>query len=91
MKMSHRDLGLTMKDVVTGFEGVAIGYVQYLTGCNQVLLTPKVNSKSKGDACWFDESRLKVLSKPRVELIPPIPSKQDFVPTGFAEPAPTKR
>lgn len=56
-----RQLGDRMKDMITGFEGVATGYVRYLTGCHQFLLAPRV--KDDGalvDSQWFDESRLKV-------------------------------
>lgn len=54
-------LGKTVKDKVTGFTGVATGYVQYLTGCNQVLVAPKVKEDgSLPDSAWFDEQRLEV-------------------------------
>lgn len=39
-----KELGRKYKDKITGFEGVATGYVRYLTGCNQVLLAPAVDS-----------------------------------------------
>ena len=54
-------LGRTVRDKITGFAGVAMGRVEYLTGCNQVLVTPKV--KADGgveDSRWFDEPRLVV-------------------------------
>lgn len=38
---SEVGLGETYEDCITGFTGVAVGYVQYLTGCNQALLVPR--------------------------------------------------
>jgi hypothetical protein len=32
------DLGVTVKDVIHGFEGVVTGRCQYLTGCTQYLV-----------------------------------------------------
>jgi hypothetical protein len=52
-------LGLIYKDKITDFEGVATGHVRYLTGCNQVLITPKIDKEGKPrEAQWFDEQRL---------------------------------
>ena len=52
-------LGKKVKDKITGFEGVVTGRVEYLTGCNQCLVQPKVG-KDGGfkDSQWFDEQRL---------------------------------
>jgi hypothetical protein len=36
-------LGVTAKDLVTGFEGKVLGLCQYITGCNQVLIQPKLD------------------------------------------------
>lgn len=56
-------LGMKYKDKITGFEGVATGYVRYLTGCNQVLLAPAVDSTGAlRDSQWFDEQRLDVIA-----------------------------
>jgi hypothetical protein len=54
-------LGATYTDKITGFSGVATGYVQYLTGCNQVLIQPRVDSEGRTrDSSWFDEQRLDI-------------------------------
>jgi hypothetical protein len=51
-------LGRKYKDAITGFSGVAVGHVRYVSGCNQVLLTPPVDKDGKLiDAQWFDEQR----------------------------------
>lgn len=54
-------LGLTYTDKITGFKGVAVGHVRYLSGCNQALLAPKVGeSGALVSSEWFDEQRLDV-------------------------------
>ena len=64
-----KELGRKYKDKITGFEGVATGYVRYLTGCNQVLLAPAVDSTGAlRDPQWFDEQRLDVIDDEPVTL-----------------------
>lgn len=61
--------GKRAKDVVTGFSGVAIGYCQYQTGCNQVLIAPRVSKDGEfQESRWFDEQRVKVTSGGSVRL-----------------------
>lgn len=61
--------GQTLRDIVTGFVGIATGRVEYLTGCTQLLLQPKVDEKnSPGEARWFDEDRLELLPNPVISL-----------------------
>lgn len=66
----NNKLGCTGTDAITGFTGVATGYVEYITGCNQFLLTPKVDEKGKPeDGRWFDEQRVRFDgSLSRIEL-----------------------
>ncbi len=53
------NLGTTICDKITGFEGVITGRVEYLTGCVQYLLTPKIaEDGSHRNGEWFDEGRL---------------------------------
>jgi hypothetical protein len=40
-------LGQTVKDKLTGFQGLATGFCSYITGCSQVLVQPKM--KKGGD------------------------------------------
>lgn len=62
-------LGTTMKDQITGFKGVVVGYCQYITGCHQVLLVPKVGKDgSYVDSCWFDEQRCTQVGTKVVDL-----------------------
>lgn len=59
--MDLTDLGRTATDKITGFTGVATGICFYLSGCNQVLLVPKVAADGAyKDGQWFDVQRLTV-------------------------------
>jgi hypothetical protein len=54
-------LGITVKDKITGFTGVVTGFVVYISGCNQALVVPKAKADgSLSDAQWFDEQRLDI-------------------------------
>lgn len=62
-------LGRTYKDRITGFSGVATGFCQYISGCNQVLLTPKASkdgSYKSGE--WFDVQRCEVVGSSWISL-----------------------
>jgi hypothetical protein len=52
-------LGSKAKDTITGFSGVVTGFCEYISGCNQVLLTPPVD-KDGGykSGQWFDVQRV---------------------------------
>ena len=61
-------LGSTVKDIITGFEGVITGHVAYITGCQQYLLVPKGGKTERPKAEWFDEDRLKAVKVKIVSL-----------------------
>lgn len=75
-------LGSTVKDIISDFQGVATGRVQYITGCNQILVQPKAANNSFIAAEWIDEQRLIVLEN---EII-----KIDQKPDGFGQMAPVR-
>ncbi len=54
------ELGAMLREVITGFKGVAMGRTQYFTGCNHYgLLSPILNKDGKPEEWqWFDETRL---------------------------------
>ncbi len=56
----HSCIGYTFKDKITGFIGVAVARVEYISGCNQLLLSPKVVDNKANEAHWFDEQRCEV-------------------------------
>lgn len=60
--MDQINLGARFRDRITGFTGVATGLVQYISGCNQVLLVPAAkdgNELKSGE--WFDVQRVEVI------------------------------
>ena len=63
-------MGMKCEDKITGFVGMATGFVSYLTGCNQVLIQPQVKEDgTMTTAHWFDESRIRVHTKiPKVQF-----------------------
>jgi hypothetical protein len=60
------EMGQHYTDCITGFTGMATGLVSYLTGCDQVLIAPKVGEDGAlKDSHWFDITRLDgTLGKP---------------------------
>lgn len=62
-------LGITARDTITGFEGVVTATAQYISGCNQVLLVPKVDDKGAFvESHWFDEQRCSQMGEEIVVL-----------------------
>ena len=52
-------LGITVVDKVTGFTGIVLGFVQYISGCNQALVSPPLaQDGSFRESQWFDVQRL---------------------------------
>lgn len=63
-------LGYKVRDKITGFEGVATGYVTYISGCNQVWIAPfglDKDGKAR-ESHWFDEQRLEIVEGDRTVL-----------------------
>jgi len=62
-------LGWTAKDKITGFQGVITGRCEYLTGCNQILLSPPVDEKGAArDGHWYDEQRCERVGNTEIVL-----------------------
>jgi hypothetical protein len=64
-------LGKTVVDSITGFTGMAIGHVEYVTGCNQTLVQPRC--KPDGDfveSRWMDDERLAAIPGAEVDFGP---------------------
>lgn len=83
-------LGFKVRDVVTGFEGVAESITFDLYGCVQALVRPQINKKKpteKAECGWFDMKRLEAIGKSPVMKAP------DFVtvPGGTSKPAATEK
>lgn len=59
-------LGKTAADVITGFRGTITGFCQYLSGCDQYLITPKCETTNKAaEGSWFDCNRLQLEVGPK--------------------------
>jgi len=55
-------LGSTVKDMISGFEGVAIARSEWLYGCNRIIVESKTLKDGKPtDGQWFDEQRIKTI------------------------------
>lgn len=70
--MKNENLGKQGTDRITGFKGIITGYVEYLTGCNQLLIVPKCkkgNEGTKPDGHWFDDNRIDIKDSKKIELI----------------------
>jgi len=60
MKSFAFNNGDVLQDAITGFKGTVTGRANYLTGCDQYLLVPKVDKEGKHvDGRWIDSQRLK--------------------------------
>ena len=56
------ELGREARDKVTGFTGTLTGRVDYLYGCHQYGITPKVDKDGKtGEIGYFDEGRIEII------------------------------
>lgn len=65
------NLGQKGTDIITGFTGTIVGYVEYLTGCNQYLIIPKcgkgeTNKKPEGE--WIDDNRVEIEKVKKISL-----------------------
>ena len=60
-------LGAKVRDLITGFSGVATIVADHLTGCRRYWVEGAANAEGKSTDLWFDESRLEVIDAP-IEL-----------------------
>lgn len=70
--------GRMVSDVVTGFAGTVIGVVEYITGCSQALVQPRVNAAGEfQESRWIDVDRLAVDAADRKLALPLSSAGQD--------------
>ena len=56
-------------DVVTGFTGTIVSRVEYLTGCTQYCLKPRIDKEGNPrDGIYFDEQSLEIFEDKPVEV-----------------------
>lgn len=77
------ELGKKVRDKITGFHGVVTGRVEYLTGCEQVLIQPP----TKQDGAWVDSHWLDI---DRVEAVESVPVTLPVTKAGPDKAAPQK-
>jgi hypothetical protein len=65
---NHIQFGTRVRDRITGFEGIATAHCDYISGCNQTLVTPPVKDGKFEAGQWFDDQRIEVLNKGAVEV-----------------------
>lgn len=64
-------LGKTVKDKITGFEGIVSSVSFDLYGCIQAVVSPPLDKDGKlADGRWFDVNRLDVTKETRAMPIP---------------------
>ena len=56
-------LGRKVKDKITGFTGIVVARVEYLSGCTQLCVKPRVKPDDNiiPDGHYIDESRLDII------------------------------
>ncbi len=65
------NMGDKAKDIITGFDGFITCRIEFITGCNQYVLQPRVDKAGNlKEPQQFDENRLELVkTKGRVESI----------------------
>jgi len=64
--MKRIKLGRKVRDKVTGFEGIATSRVEYINGCIQYGVTPKVKKDDRTaypDSTYVDEGQLELIKE----------------------------
>ncbi len=58
------EMGDKVKDLISGFEGIATGRSEWLYGCTRITVTPQDLHEGKPvEAQWFDEEQLEVVAR----------------------------
>lgn len=61
---SKIELGQEVRDVVTGFAGIAVSRLEFLNGCVQYCVKPKAGDDGKmPEGEWIDIQQLEVVSR----------------------------
>lgn len=62
-------LGNKVKDIVTGYEGIAVSKVEYLNGCVQYCVKPKIDADGKmPEGQYIDVQQLRFVESGLEEL-----------------------
>lgn len=64
-------LGTKLRDKVTDLEGIAIGRIEYLNGCVQYSIKPKIGKDGKvNDGEWVDSQQIEVIKENAIDIKP---------------------
>lgn len=64
------ELGSTVKDLVTGFQGIVNARAIHLNGCDRYWVEPPVKKDgTRADGAWHDVTTLKTIKGPSKELL----------------------
>jgi len=68
--MFKYELGVTVRHLIHGFEGVAIARSEHITGCNRYTVQPRglTEEGKPKDAFYMDEHALELLDTPKVAI-----------------------
>jgi hypothetical protein len=69
-KKEKIELGDEVKDLVTGFKGIAVSITRYISGCDRIGVKPpyKLKEAKQPEELWFDSNQLIVVKKEKVKL-----------------------
>ena len=63
------ELGIEVKDKVTGFKGITIARTEWLNGCARIGVQAKMKKDGTvPDSQWFDEPQLDIINKNKIKL-----------------------
>lgn len=87
----HSLMGTQVKDLITGVTGMVTAVTQYITGCDQLLVSVPPDPEKPNvmpDSIWLDDSRLVRIGKDKLVL--EVEGPDAAKPKGFGPPAPIK-
>lgn len=62
------ELGDEVKDMVSGFKGIAVAKHSYLEGCNRISVQPRIDKDGKlPESQSFDEPQLQIVKTSKVK------------------------
>ncbi len=68
------ELGDEVKDIVSGFTGIATARTEFLNGCIRISIDPPVDKEGKPvEGKWFDQEQIEVLQRGKVKPKPATP------------------
>ena len=80
--MKHKNtevinLGDRVKDIITGFEGIAVARTEWMFGCVRVSVQPeKLKEGKQPESQVFDEPQLEIVKRKVIEHIPAKPKPE---------------